>query len=71
VGRIAVGSDIKELAPGTIIVTPPDTVHITLPEEDLVLAVVNTPPFELDNYVSVAAEADPLVAQALDSLKLK
>lgn len=56
VGKIAVGSEIKELTQGTVIVTPPDTVHITLPREDLVLAVVNTPPFALDNYVSVKAE---------------
>lgn len=69
VGKIAVSSEIKELTKGTVIVTPPDTVHITLPGEDLVLAVVNTPPFELDNYVSVAAGEDPNVAQALGSLK--
>jgi mannose-6-phosphate isomerase-like protein (cupin superfamily) len=69
VGRIAVGSEIKELTQGTVIVTPPDTVHITLPGENLLLAVVNTPPFELDNYVSVTPEEDPNIAQALGSLK--
>jgi mannose-6-phosphate isomerase-like protein (cupin superfamily) len=52
-GKIAVGGEIYALTPGTNIVTPPDTIHITLPTQGLVLAVVNTPPFELDNYVVV------------------
>ena len=56
VGKIAVGNEIHDLAPGTSIVTPPDTVHITLPGKDLVLAVVNTPPFEIDNYVVVNSD---------------
>ncbi len=67
VGRIAVSDDIQELAQGTVIVTPPDTVHITLPGKELVLAVVNTPPFELDNYVSVPS-TDTEVAGALSVL---
>jgi len=68
VGKIAVGGDIHDLKPGVFIVTPPDTVHITLPSKDLVLAVVNTPPFELDNYV-VADLSEEAVASALDKLK--
>jgi len=69
VGKIAVGSEIHDLKPGVAIVTGPDTVHITLPGKDLVLAVVNTPPFKLDNYV-VADLAEEAVAAALDKLKL-
>lgn len=68
IGKIAVGDKIQELSAGTVIVTAPDTVHITLPGKDLVLAVVNTPPFVLDNYVSVP-ESDPAVANALELLK--
>lgn len=52
-GRIAVGSEIQHLSPGTTVVTPPETIHITLPADNLVLAVVNTPPFNINNYVSV------------------
>ncbi len=68
VGKIAVGSEVHDLSKGVVIVTPSDTVHITLPGEDLVLAVVNTPPFELDNYVSVAGTI-PEVATAIDALR--
>ncbi len=68
IGRIAVGDKFTELAPGVVIVTPPDTVHITLPGKDLVLAVVNTPPFDFNNYVSVPS-SESAVARALDLLK--
>lgn len=66
-GKIAVGNEVHELAPGMTIVTPPDTMHVTIPERDLVLAVVNTPPFNADNYVSMT-EDDPVVAEALQKL---
>lgn len=68
VGKIAVGNEIHDLAPGTSIVTPPDTVHITLPGKDLVLAVVNTPPFEIDNYVVVNSDEEA-VSLAIKQLK--
>lgn len=70
VGKIAVGTQVQDLQPGTVIVTPPDTMHVTLPNKDLVLAVVNTPPFELDNYV-VVNEDDPIVVSALGELGAK
>ncbi len=70
VGKIAVGGEVHELTKGKVIVTPSDTIHITLPGDDLVLAVVNTPPFELDNYVSVTNTA-PEVASAIGSLRAK
>lgn len=54
-GRIVVGSDESEISKGSVIVTPPDTAHFTLPEDDLVLAVVNTPPFNADNYKPLTA----------------
>ncbi len=68
VGKIAVGEEIVELKPGVSVVTPPDTMHCTLPGKDLVLAVVNTPPFEMDNYI-VSDAADPSVARAIQKLK--
>lgn len=68
VGKIAVGNEVHDLAPGTSIVTPPDTVHITLPGKDLVLAVVNTPPFNIDNYV-VVDSTDDAVNNAVEALK--
>ncbi len=68
VGKIAVGSDILNLAPGTTIVTPPDTMHCTKPDKDLVLAVINTPPFKLENYVSLS-ETDIAIGDILSKLK--
>jgi mannose-6-phosphate isomerase-like protein (cupin superfamily) len=67
IGKIAVGTDIYELKPGVTIVTPPDTMHITIPTGNLVLAVVNTPPFNADNYIAMT-ENDPVVADALQKL---
>jgi mannose-6-phosphate isomerase-like protein (cupin superfamily) len=52
-GRLFVGYDETELKPGVVSVTPLDTTHFTIPTENLVLAVVNTPPFNPDNAVSV------------------
>lgn len=68
VGKIAVGNNMSPLTPGTTIVTPPDTMHCTLPDEGLVLAVINTPPFNIDNYVSLN-ENDRAVAETLVLLR--
>ena len=67
VGKIAVGDNIQELKQGSVVVTPPDTMHLTLPVHDLVLAVVNTPPFEAENYVALR-QTDPVVVEALAKL---
>ncbi len=67
-GRIAVGSTVEELLPGSVIVTPPETIHITLPLADLVLAVINTPPFEFKNVVNVP-ETDPSAAEMISALR--
>ncbi len=54
VGKVGVGNEIHEARPGVTIVTPPDTVHcVYSPEQDIVLAVINTPPFNAGNYVSL------------------
>ena len=68
VGKIAVGDDIQDLTPGTAVPTPSGTVHITLPGEGLILAVVNTPPFNIDNYVPVSP-ADEVIAATIEKLQ--
>jgi mannose-6-phosphate isomerase-like protein (cupin superfamily) len=41
-GKVGVGNEIKELEPGAVIVTPPDTPHgMYSSNKDIVLAVVN------------------------------
>jgi hypothetical protein len=67
-GRIAVGSEVRSIAECDSIVTSPDTVHITLSNNQLVLAVVNTPPFNADNYV-VVDQSEPVVSAAIAELK--
>ena len=57
-GTIVVGRKEQEIVKGTVIITPPDTTHFTIPEQDLVLAVINTPPFKPENYV-VIKETNP------------
>lgn len=68
IGKIAVGEDIQDLRPGVAVPTPSGTVHITLPGEGLVLAVVNTPPFNIDNYVPVSP-ADEAIAKTIALLR--
>lgn len=52
-GRVNVGGQETDLGPGSVSVTPPETAHYTIPTENLVLAVVNTPPFNPANAVSL------------------
>jgi hypothetical protein len=42
------------LHPGSVVITPPDTAHYTLPN-GTVIVVVNTPPFDTDNYVALSS----------------
>ncbi len=53
VGKVIVGGKESELRPGSVSVTPPNTTHFTIPTKNLVLAVVNTPPFTPANAVSI------------------
>ena len=55
-GKTFVGKERHELRKGVSVVIPPDTIHLTIPEDDLVLAVVNTPPFSPDNVVELSDE---------------
>lgn len=54
-GRIIVGNEIIPVEKGSVVVTSPDTAHYTIPnkEDGLVLAVVNTPPFQFANNIDV------------------
>ncbi len=54
VGLIVVGREERLIEKGSVIVTPPDTTHYTIPTKDLVLAVINTPPFQPQNYVPIS-----------------
>lgn len=55
-GIVVVGSKEKLVQKGSVIITPPNTAHFTIAQGDLVLAVINMPPFKLENYVVLTQE---------------
>jgi len=57
-GKVIVGGREIEVQKGSIVVTPPDTTHFTIPRDNLVLAVINTPSFNPANYVPIT-ETNP------------
>jgi mannose-6-phosphate isomerase-like protein (cupin superfamily) len=54
IGVTIVGAEMTDLHPGSVVITPPDTAHYTLPN-GTVIVVVNTPPFDTDNYVALSS----------------
>lgn len=52
-GLAVVGGEEMQIKSGDVIVTPPETAHYTIPKENLVMVVINTPPFNLGNNVHV------------------
>jgi mannose-6-phosphate isomerase-like protein (cupin superfamily) len=59
-GLVVVGDEEKHVVVGDVLVIPPKTVHYTVPDEDLVIAVINTPPFDPERYIAVT-ETNPKV----------
>jgi mannose-6-phosphate isomerase-like protein (cupin superfamily) len=54
-GKVAVGDKIVDIRPGLSLVTPPNTPHGTYSlNKDLVVAVINTPPFNPDNCMPLS-----------------
>jgi mannose-6-phosphate isomerase-like protein (cupin superfamily) len=52
-GLIVIGGKEEQLKKGSVVVIPSNIAHFTIPHEDLVLAVVNTPPFVAEHYTVV------------------
>jgi mannose-6-phosphate isomerase-like protein (cupin superfamily) len=59
-GKVIVGGKEIDLQKGSVVVTPPNTAHYTVPKENLVLAVINSPSFNPANYVPIV-ESDASV----------
>jgi len=53
-GLTVVGGKEQEIQKGSVVITPPDTAHFTIPKSELILAVINTPPFQPENYVPIS-----------------
>lgn len=54
-GLTVVGGEALQIEEGDVIVTPPETAHFTIPKENLVMIVINTPPFDPKNNVGIDA----------------
>jgi mannose-6-phosphate isomerase-like protein (cupin superfamily) len=61
-GRVVVGNKVQSVAKGDVSVTPSGTAHYAIPnpETGMVLAVINTPPFNVVNNIEVT-QSDPAV----------
>ncbi len=59
-GLTVVGGEEITIKKGSVVVTPPNTTHFTLPEKDLVMVVINTPNFNAANIVE-PLNTDPKV----------
>jgi mannose-6-phosphate isomerase-like protein (cupin superfamily) len=57
-GLTVVGGQEMQIQPGDVIVTPPETTHFTIPNENLVLVVINAPPFNPANNLHID-QSDP------------
>jgi mannose-6-phosphate isomerase-like protein (cupin superfamily) len=67
-GITVVGHTEHELTKGTIVITPPEVAHFTIPKKDLVLAVLNIPDFNPENCVFLS-ESNPAMHFDKDQLE--
>jgi mannose-6-phosphate isomerase-like protein (cupin superfamily) len=49
-GIVVIGPKEHYVQKGSVLVIPPNIAHFTIPKKDLIMAIVNTPPFNVDNY---------------------
>jgi mannose-6-phosphate isomerase-like protein (cupin superfamily) len=54
-GLVIVGDQEYQAKTGDAIVIPPLKAHYVIPDHQLVIAVVNTPPFAIENYIPLIA----------------
>ncbi len=52
-GLTVVGGREINIKKGSVIITPPDTGHFTIPKENLVLVVINLPKFDQNNNIDL------------------
>ncbi len=51
-GTVYVGKTKFNVSPGNVVQIPPEAVHYTVPNGELEMFVVNTPPFNQDDYIT-------------------
>ncbi len=52
-GIIVIGGEEQSIQQNSVSVIPSNIAHFTIPINDLVIAVVNTPPFKAENYFAL------------------
>lgn len=55
-GLVVVGGQEQQVQKGSVVIIPSNIAHFTIPEKDLVMAIVNTPPFNAANYYPLSDE---------------
>ena len=58
---VVVGNQERNVSVGDVIVTPANTAHYVIPDDQFVIAVINTPPFDPKKYVKLT-KSDESVA---------
>ncbi len=49
--RVIVGRNERFVQVGDVVIIPPNKAHFTFPDENYVIACVNTPPYKPENYI--------------------
>lgn len=55
---LVIGGEEYNVNPGDVAIINPKIVHYAIPDKDFVIAVVNTPPFNLKNYIPIDEDND-------------
>jgi len=55
-GIVVVGGNECNVQKSSVVIIPSNIAHFTIPEKDLVMAVINTPPFNPENYYPLTQE---------------
>lgn len=50
---VVVGGKELHVAPGDVVIIQPNNVHFTIPDDNFVIAAVNTPPFRPESYIVI------------------
>lgn len=50
-GILVIADVEQKISPGDIIVVPSNKAHFIIPDNDLIIGVINTPPFNAENYI--------------------
>lgn len=53
-GRIVIDRHEQAITAGDVIVVPSNKAHFVIPSDDLIIGVINTPPFNAEHYIPLA-----------------